>query len=111
MTETELARRLERLERDNQRLNGFAVAALVLAMAFGAIYATQPTPQTITAHQFEVVDESGRARVAIDTMYGPNIRLLDAHGNQRVVLAFDETGAGVGSAHARDRNRRQALRE
>lgn len=66
MTETELADRLERLERDNRRLKKLAAVALVIAAALGATYAARPVPDTITAREFDVVDEAGRARAVID---------------------------------------------
>lgn len=65
MSETELAERLERLERNTRRLKGFCTAALVLAAALGAIAATRPVPDKITAHEFDVVDSFGEVRVRL----------------------------------------------
>lgn len=70
MTDTELARRVERLERDNRRLKRLGAAALVLAAAMGAIYATRPVPQKITAREFDAVDASGKVRVTLGTLQG-----------------------------------------
>lgn len=75
MAETEIARRLEKLERDNRRLKGFAIAALVLAAAFGAVYATQSVPQKITAHEFDVLDSSGKVGISVR---GRMINVFDA---------------------------------
>jgi hypothetical protein len=88
MSETELTGRLEKLERDNRRLKGFAVAALVLATALATIYATQPVPQKVTAHTFEVVDDSGRLRAEL-RMSGdrPALTLYDAQRFPVVALA------------------------
>jgi hypothetical protein len=89
MSEAQLASRLERLERDNRRLKGFAAVALVLAAALAAIYASGPTPQKFTAHEFDVVDDSGAVRVKLDASKGePEVVLLDSKGNRRVVTAL-----------------------
>lgn len=49
MIEAEIVQRLERLERDNRRLKSFAIGTLVVAAAFCGIYATQGSPEKITA--------------------------------------------------------------
>jgi hypothetical protein len=68
MTETELALKLERLERDNRRLKGFALGVLALAAVLSTvsvIYSSRHAAQTIKAHEFDVVDRSGKVRVRI----------------------------------------------
>src|SRR5437899_1378555 len=92
MTETEFLSRLERLERDNRRLKGFGIAALGLATALATIYAMRLVPYTITAHQFEVVDNSGRVRA---TMRIDGMALMDAQGNPRVDVTVTPTGATI----------------
>jgi hypothetical protein len=89
MTEIELARRLEKLERDNRRLKGIGIAALVLAAALGAIAATSPVPEKITAHEFEVVDGNGRTRAILEAVNpsGTTLTFLDSIGRKRVILA------------------------
>ncbi len=94
MAEKELIERLEKLERDNRRLKGFAVATLILAAALGAIYATQPVPDVIKAHEFEAVDSTGRVRAR---MGAPIIWLTDAQGKTRPIMHFDP-GDGFGIA-------------
>ena len=76
MSEIELAERLERLEGDNRRLKGFAFLVLVLTTALATIYATQPVPDVIKAHEFEVVDSSGsvRARLRMQPPYPTKLR-------------------------------------
>jgi hypothetical protein len=93
MSETELVERLERLERAHRRLKSFALAALVLATALTAIYATQPVPQKITAHQFEVVDDSGKVRVSMGIALGePSVALSDAQGKWRAEMGIGPSG-------------------
>jgi hypothetical protein len=77
-----LLERLERLERAHRRFKGFALVALILATALATIDATQPVPEKITAHRFDVVDGSGKVRVVIDATGSipPYIALLDAQG-------------------------------
>jgi hypothetical protein len=96
MTETELVERLERLERAHRRLKGFALAALVLATALATIYATQPVPQTITAHQFNVVDGSGKVRVSMGGLQGQpmfGFSVYDAQGKPGVSVVVSPSGA------------------
>ena len=62
VTDTELARRLEFLERDNRRLKGFALEVVALAAASAAWF-TVRVPSKIVAHGFDVVDGAGRVRV------------------------------------------------
>jgi hypothetical protein len=100
MSESELVDRLERLERAHRRLKGFALAALVLATALTMIYATQPAPQTITAHEFNVVDSSGKVRVRVSmecsstTECEPTIRLFDKDQSARTTIR--EGGVTIG---------------
>lgn len=94
MSEAEIASRLERLERDIRRLKSLATAAIVLAAALGAVYATRPVPQSITAHAFEVVDDSGnvRARMSADPIGDTGIRFYDAHFAMRAMMAVLPSG-------------------
>jgi hypothetical protein len=94
MSETELAGRLERLERDNRRLKRFALAALVLAATLATIYATQPVPESFTAHEFNVVDDSGGVRVKMGMLLGkPVITFFDAQNMPRALMGVDSSGA------------------
>jgi hypothetical protein len=87
MTDLEIARRLEKLERNNRRLKRFGAPALVLAAALGAIYATKPVQQTITAHEFDAVDDAGRVRIRLATMpINTSVELLDAQGNRTAAM-------------------------
>jgi len=100
MSEAELTRRLERLERDNRRLKGFALATIVLTTAVVTICATQPVPQTITAHEFNVVDSSGKVRIRVSmecsstTDCAPTIRLFDK--DQNAAATIREGGVTIG---------------
>jgi hypothetical protein len=107
MSEIELVGRLQKLERDNRRLKGFALAALVLAAALATIYATQPVPQTITAHRFDVVDDSGKVRASMAIVSGGSaIGLTDAQGNARALMILDPVkGASVLLGDAADKLR------
>lgn len=94
MTDAELTARLEKLERDNRRLRAFAVAALVLAAALSTIYATAPVPEKITAHEFDVVDGSGKARMKLRTIDGsPHTSLYDAQGKVRAAMGMTSDGS------------------
>lgn len=91
MSETELAERLERLESDNRRLKGFGAAALVISAALGLIAATRPVPDVIKAHEFDVVDSSGKVRLKMDASKGqPLIEMKDWQGASVIKLGFDK---------------------
>jgi hypothetical protein len=95
MTDKELTRRLENLERDNRRLRRVAVAGIALAAALGVIYAASCSSarnamsgaQKMTAREFDVVDDAGKVRVNIAmncpsaANCRPEIRLFDQDGN------------------------------
>jgi hypothetical protein len=95
MAEKELVERLEKLERDNRRLKGFAVAALILAAALGAIYATRPVPDVIKAHEFDVVDRAGnvRAEMRMNPAGEPDFAIFDQGGRLRGSLYVDAGGS------------------
>lgn len=77
MSESELLSRIERLERDNRRMKGYALGTLILASALGAVYATEPVPAKLTAREFDLVDESGRVGISMKDINGPTVVLLD----------------------------------
>ena len=66
---TELVERLERVERDNQRLK-LVVGALMLVLAAvpltGAVIPEQ-IPEVIRAQRFEAIDETGKGRAVMNT--------------------------------------------
>jgi len=107
MTDTELAHRLENLERDHRRLKRVATAVIALVAAFGVIYAAscssirkmaeaKLSAQKITAREFDVVDGAGKVRVKIAmdclpaTNCWPEIRLFDQDGTPMTAI-----GAGT----------------
>lgn len=95
MTDTELKARLERLERGNRGLTLLALVPLILAAALAGIYAAQPVPERITAHELDVVDSSGKVRARMDVKSGdPMLILYDGQGQVRVELGmgFRESG-------------------
>lgn len=98
MTETELTNRLERLERDNRRLKGLGVAALVLAAALGAVYAARPVPEKITAREFDVADASGnvRIRLSVSKLGEAGVTILDRTGVARAAMTLTPLGPLIG---------------
>ncbi len=108
MTETELVEQLEGLERDNKRLKGFAVGVLALVAALGGVYARQPVPQTIAAHEFDMVDEEGKVSGIIRGFVVPpthaspilgfspgarGLQFTDPSMSHQAVLSFESGGA------------------
>lgn len=94
MPDTELTRRLEKLERDNRRLKRGGLALLAMLVALTTIYATRPVPDVIKAHKFEVLDSAGKVRISmyLGTMHWPEIGLSDAKGNEDAQLYVADDG-------------------
>jgi hypothetical protein len=93
MGEAELAKRLERLERDNRRMKRLGVAAGVVLAALGAVYAARPLPQKVMAREFDVVDSSGRVRIRLSgTPFKASVEVLDAQGNRDASMEVDGGG-------------------
>lgn len=93
MNEAELARRLERLERDNRQFKRLAVAALVIAAAIGTMAATRPVPQKIVAHEFVLEDAQGKTQAILGHPTGyPGLLILDRRGKPRAEFAVNRNG-------------------
>ena len=89
----------------------FALAVLVLATALATIYATQPVPNVITAHEFEVADDSGKVRVKMGIMAdgGPSVMLFDEKGRVRAALLVLDHGGSAVVLRDAEGNRRMGL--
>ncbi|MGH9357712.1 MAG: hypothetical protein ACRD1O_00885 [Terriglobia bacterium] len=111
MSEAELVKRLEKLERDNRRLKRSALAALMLAAVLLAGYAAscsrnqrasgaRNAPEKITAHEIDLTDSSGKVRVKMyaDEKGATGIVLSDAKGKKRAAVAVDSSGGTAGIA-------------
>ena len=104
MENTELVKRLERVERDNQRLK-LALGALMLVLAavplIGAVTPEQ-IPEVITAREFRTVDENGNAR---SMMTANGFVYWDDNGTQRAAMSelgifySDENGNALAGMH------------
>jgi hypothetical protein len=121
MSEAELVKRLERLERNNRWMTGAALAALgVAALALvgtiprisssiashgqSASNAPMPIPNAIRAHEFDVVDSSGSIRgiLGIDQSRTSELRLLDANGRDHVAITANPfSGAAISLTNER----------
>jgi hypothetical protein len=89
--------RLEKLERQNRRMKLAGLGAVVIAGAFVLMgQASGPrTPPEVRAKSFVLVDANGetRARLYMSASgKGPELDLLDAKGNPRVVLGANSEG-------------------
>lgn len=106
MTDTDFARRLEKLERDNRRLKRLAVCGLAIAASLGVLYAvacsgvrnavdTVSSGQKVTAREFDMVDSAGKVRMklAMNCPQGagcqPEIQLFDPDGEPVTSLRGD----------------------
>jgi hypothetical protein len=94
MSEIELRQRLEKLERDNRRFKRLGIAALALVAGLVTIAATRPVPDKIAAHEFDMLDSSGKVRVKIamdcpskfSAFCWPDIDLYDESGKMRTAI-------------------------
>lgn len=100
MSEAELIERLGRLEQDNRRLKRGGMVGLALAVAIAAVAArsvippnthpTPPIPNVIEAHEFEIVDATGklRGRMSAYTPHRAGIQFYDALGKTRAEMSI-----------------------
>lgn len=101
MTEAELIERLQRLERANRQLWLLAVGAVALLAAvigFRVAYAAPGIPQKIVAHEFDVVDGSGKARIRMKVQSNSiaTVQILDTAGVvQAQMIEGPVTGPGI----------------
>lgn len=104
MSDTEFAKRLEKLERDNRRLKAIAFAVIILAAALCGIYATQPVPEEIMAHRFDLVDNSGtvRASMNVGTSGMSAVTVYNADGRPGAVMVTSTSGGSVVGAYSPD---------
>jgi len=97
MTNSEMMRRLEKLERDNRRLKRLGALALATMLAAVIAYAVscssggtgvgiKSSAERVAAREFDLVDENGHVRAqmvvncAAETNCRPEIQLLDQDG-------------------------------
>lgn len=98
MTDSELLKRLEKLERDNRRLKRFGLAALALVAGLGLVAAARPVPKVIKAHEFEVVNSAGTVRIRMGVspkVQAASITLFDAAGKLRSDFDATDTFSGL----------------
>jgi hypothetical protein len=91
----DLRTRVEHLEKQNRRLKRAGLAVVVLvgsAAALGAAYARPAVPQKIVAHEFDVVDSSGRVRMRLDRV---SLNLLNETGRPAIALINATNGSGL----------------
>lgn len=112
MIDTDLARRVEKLERENRRLKRMALLPLVLIAGLGTMYIASCStrgkpggqqrdflgsatriPDRVTAREFDVVDSSGRVRIRLKSenpIDRQEIAFLSSTGKERIVLDQDD---------------------
>jgi hypothetical protein len=108
MSEIELRQRLEKLERNNRRLKWLGIAALALVAGLVTIAATQPVPDKIVAHEFDMVDSTGkiRIRMGLSSEGMPGIVLSDAQGKPRAAMTLSPSGeSDIGLSDAQGKPR------
>jgi hypothetical protein len=102
MQEPELLARLEKLERENKRFRRLGVTAVVVAAALAGMYATRTVPLrdhagvpgVVKAHELEIVDSRGKARIKLTTvMGGTYVTLLDSQGTTREGMFLGSDGS------------------
>ncbi len=105
MTDTELAQRLESLERDHRRLKRLAAVGLALIVTAGVVYTVScssarkaadavPGSQKIKVREFDVVDRAGKVRVQIA------VHCPTAADCQPEIQMFDQNGKPLTSVSA-----------
>jgi len=84
---------LVKLENQNRRLKRIGAAALAIAAAIGLMAATRPVPQKITAHEFDVVDSTGKVRIWLGVQKNGNtgVRVFDTQGAIEAMMSWDKS--------------------
>ncbi len=104
-----LARRLDRVERENRRLKqaGVVALAVIAAVVLMGQATESKVAKVIEAERFVLLDPSGEIRaVLIQTKGGSSLHLYDEKGKLRVGLvsgAADETGLSLYDADGEGR--------
>ena len=93
-----LEKRVETLERENQKLRRGAVVALVLIGAVG-VMGQAPSPTVlnkVATRHLGIVDQAGKVRMFLTAINGqPSMNLLDQEGKIRASLGLLEGKAGL----------------
>ena len=98
-----LQERLERVEKQNQRMKTYMILLSITFLALAAIGAKEATQdghfRQITAEKLTIVDEAGQQLILIgfDKVEGTGIRILNRAGKQVVDIgtSADEGGSGI----------------
>jgi len=94
-SDLDLARRLERLERENRTLRRWGIAAGALCGVAVLASAAAVTCKTVWAERFVLRDASNRERAvltAYETGGPPQLSLLDADGQRALTIGVSEQG-------------------
>ncbi len=97
----DLEARLDRLERENQRLKRLGLVSLVIASSFVFMGQTKRKvhPETLRAQQFELVEPDGSVKAILGTTptsdKSSGLALYDRQGKVRVMLSVDKEGVPV----------------
>ncbi len=105
-----LARRLDKVERENRRLKRAGV--LVLAVIAAVVLMGQATPsKVVEAPKFVLRDASGRVHAVLGTVNkrAVSLALITKNGKPRVVLGVSSDGSLSLSFYDKDVNRRAVL--
>jgi len=109
-----LARRVDKVERENRRMKQAGVVALAVIAA--VVLMGQATPskvvaKEVVAEKFVLRDASGRAHAVLGTVNkrAVSLALIDKNGKPRVVLGVSSDGSSSLSFYDKDVNRRAVL--
>jgi len=97
-----ISEQLERLERTNRRwrLAAFGLLATLAVIGCAGAVAPSTTSDLTRTRRFELVDDSGRARIEMGTNETgiTTIRILDHRGRPRIAMGTLGIGPSAGSA-------------
>jgi hypothetical protein len=99
---------IHRLERRLAIVSGAFIVSVVATFVFGALVSRATSqPQVVRARGFEVVDSSGRMRIALDAVnHKPSLWFFDSAGRRRLgltVSALDAPALVLNDAHGHAR--------
>lgn len=84
---TEVAARIEKLERESRRLKIVSFTTTLALVAVTAIGAAAVGSGTVTSKPFTIVDKTGHARVKLDAL---GLHIFDAKGRERLSAIVNE---------------------
>ncbi len=97
-TDQSILERLKKLEKQNRRMKRVGVAVIAVTTAMVVMGQTLPVTRVIEAHEFVLLDATGKRRAALgayDKEGNPSLGMLDDKGDVRMLLSLEGHNPGI----------------